>query len=438
LRLHSLRPDLAPLRDSRDLRLVVLGTFVSGLGSQATLVALPYQVYVQTHSALLVGLLGAVELVPLVAASLLGGAIADRMDRRTLLLLDQIGLVLTAAALAAAAWLGHPPLPIVYLLAALLAAFTALQSVTSSAVVPGMVAPAQLRSALALVYGLGTLTMVVGPALGGVLIATLGLPWAYGIDALSCAAMVLAVLALTPQPPVQIAQHERLRESIAEGLRYVRSNQALLGSFAIDLSAMVFGMPRALFAVLAVSVYHAGAAGAGALYSSVAAGATVAALTTGWLRHVSRLGRVVVCAVIAWGAAIALAGLAGTLWVAAILFALAGAADSISAVCRTTINQTVTREHMRGRMSAVYSLVVSGGPRLGDIESGAVAGAAGPRFAVVSGGILCVLGVGAVVAAFPALLRYDANEWIAREAGEPKPGGGAHAITPDAAQLDLS
>jgi MFS family permease len=254
--------------------------------------------------------------------------------------------------------------------------------------------------------------MVAGPALGGVLISALGLSWAYVVDALSCAAMVFAVLAMAPQPPVQGGPHERLGRSIAEGLRYVRGNQALMGSFAIDLVAMVFGMPRALFAVLAVSVYHAGAAGAGALYSSVAAGATVAALTAGWVRHVSRLGRVVVSAVTVWGVAVALGGLADSLWIAAVLFAVAGAGDSISAVCRTTINQTVTREHMRGRMSSVYSLVVSGGPRLGDIESGVVAGAASPRFSVVSGGLLCVLGVGAVVLAFPALLRYDADDWI--------------------------
>ncbi len=416
MRLGNLRTDLSPLRDSRDLRLVVLGGFLSGLGSQATLVALPYQVYTQTHSALLVGLLGAVEVIPLVAASLLGGAVADRVDRRTLLLLDQVGLVLTAAALALAAWLGHPPLVVVYALAALLAAFTALQSVASTAIVPGLVAPAQLRNALALNYGLSTLTMVVGPALGGILIAALGLPWAYALDALSCAAMVVAVAAMTPQPPFYgntPTHHEPLGRSIADGLRYVRGNQALLGSFAIDLVAMIFGMPRALFAVLSVSVYHAGAVGAGALYSSVAAGATAAALTTGWLHGVNRLGRVVVGAVIAWGVAVALAGLAGSLWVAAALFALAGAADSISAVCRSTINQTVTPDHMRGRMSAVFSLVVSGGPRLGDIESGAVAGAVGPRFAVVSGGVLCVLGVGVVVAAFPALLRYDSGDWIA-------------------------
>lgn len=201
MRLGNLRTDLSPLRDSRDLRLVVLGGFLSGLGSQATLVALPYQVYTQTHSALLVGLLGAVEVIPLVAASLLGGAVADRVDRRTLLLLDQVGLVLTAAALALAASLGHPSLVVVYALAALLAAFTALQSVASTAIVPGLVAPAQLRNALALNYGLSTLTMVVGPALGGILIAALGLPWAYAVDALSCAAMVVAVAAMTPQPP---------------------------------------------------------------------------------------------------------------------------------------------------------------------------------------------------------------------------------------------
>src|SRR5581483_10780090 len=255
--------------------------------------------------------------------------------------------------------------------------------------------------------------------------------WAYGIDAVSCAAMVLAVAAIAPQPPVQVGPHEPLGRSIAEGLRYVRSNQALLGSFAIDLVAMVFGMPRARFAVLSVSVYHAGAAGAGALYSSVAAGATAAALTTGWLRHVSRLGRVVVFAVTAWGVAVAVAGLAGSLWLAAVLFALAGAADSISAVCRTTINQTVTREHMRGRMSSVFSLVVSGGPRLGDIESGVVAGAAGPRFAVVSGGLLCVLGVGAVVLAFPALLRYDADDWIDSSASRSSPASCATASAPE-------
>jgi MFS family permease len=412
LRLPRLRPDLAPLRESRDFRLVVVGSFLSGLGGQATLVALPYQVYVQTRSALLVGLLGAVELGPLIAAALLGGALADRVDRRRLLLLDQVGLVLTAAALAAVAEIGHPAIGVLYALAALLAAFVSLENVVVSAIVPNLVDRPQLRAALALEYGLGTLTMVVGPALGGLVISALGLTWAYAIDAISCAAMVIAVLPVSPQPAQEVVAHEPIRASIVEGLRYVRSNQALLGSFAIDLVAMTFGMPRALFAVLAIGVYHAGATGTGALYSATAAGATLAAMTTGWLPHARRLGRVVIWAVVVWGATIAFAGLAHSLWLAATLFALAGAADSVSAVCRTSINQAVTPERMRGRMSAVFSLVVSGGPRLGDIESGAVAGATSPRFSVFSGGVLCVIGVGAIVVAFPALLRYDAEEWV--------------------------
>ena len=304
---------------------------------------------------------------------------------------------------------------VLYALAGLLAGFSALQNVVRSAIVPSLVRPEQLRSALALNYGLYQLTMVIGPGLGGLVIATLGLGAAYTVDAVSCFAMVFAVIAIAPRPPEGVHRHETIRRSIAEGLRYVRGNQALLGSFAIDLVAMTFGMPRALFAVLAVSVYHAGAAGTGVLYSAVSVGATVAAIMTGWLSHVRRLGLIVIWAVIAWGAAIALTGLAGSLWVAALLLAIAGAADSVSAVCRNTINQSVTPDRLRGRMSAVYSLVVTGGPRLGDIESGTVAGITSPRFSVVSGGLACLVGVGLVIAAFPALKGYDSEAWL----GEP-------------------
>ncbi len=418
-RLGLLAPDVSALRESRDLRLVVLGNFVSGMGTQATLVALPYQIYVETHSALLVGLLGAVELVPLIASALWGGAMADRMDRRTLLLLDQIGLVLVAGALAAVSFAGDPSIAVLYVLAGLLAGVSALQNVVRSAIVPTLVRRELMRSALAFNYGLYQLTMVIGPGLGGVIIATLGVGAAYTIDAVSCFAMVFAVIAIAPLPPKGVEQHETIRRSIADGLRFVRGNQALLGSFAIDLVAMTFGMPRALFAVLAVSVYHAGATGTGVLYSAVSLGATVAAITTGWLSHTRRLGLVVIWAVIAWAVAITFAGLASSLWIAAALLAVAGAADSVSAVCRTTINQTVTPDHMRGRMSSVFSLVVTSGPRLGDIESGVVAGATTPRFSVTSGGLACLVGVGIVMIAFPALKRYDSDEWIGEAAPSP-------------------
>jgi MFS family permease len=403
--------DLTPLRASRDLRLLVLGNFVTGLGTQATLVALPYQVYVQTRSPLLTGLLGAVELLPLIGMSLYGGALADRMDRRRLLLLDQLALVAIAAGLAAGAFSGRPPLALLYVLAALLAGFSAIQNVARSAIVPNVVEPERLRGALALNFGLYQLTMVIGPALGGLLIAATGLGTAYTVDAASCLGMVLAVAAMAPQPPHPGEHgHPSIRRSILDGLGFVRSNRALVGSFGIDLAAMTFGMPRTLFPVLSLTVYHAGAAGTGALFAAVSAGATIAALSTGWLTHVRRLGRVVIWAVLAWGAAIALAGVVDSLWPALALFALAGAADSVSAVCRSTINQTVTPDAMRGRMSSVFSLVVTSGPRLGDIESGAVASLTTPRFSVLSGGLGCVLAAALFARAFPALLRYDSED----------------------------
>ena len=407
--------DLRPLRASRDLRLLTLGNFVTGLGAQATLVALPYQVYVETRSPLLTGLLGLAELGPLVVMSLLGGALADRLDRRTLLLADQVVLGVITALLCAAAVAGDPPIALLFVLGGLLAGASAVQNVARSAIVPNLVEPALMPSALALTFGLYQLTMVIGPGLGGVLIGAFGVEGAYAVDAVTCLAMVATVTALPPQRPQRDAgaEHPPIGRSIREGLRFVRGNQALMGSFAIDLVAMTFGMPRALFPVLAITVYHAGPTGTGLLFASVSAGATVAALTTGWLEHVRRLGLVVIAAVLAWGLAIAAAGVVGSLWLAALMLAAAGAADSVSAVCRSIINQTVTPDALRGRMSSVFSLVVTSGPRLGDVEAGAVAAAAGPRFSVTSGGLACLVGTAAVCVAFPALARYDREEALA-------------------------
>lgn len=391
----------------------MLGNFVSGLGTQAALVALPYQVYVETNSALLTGLLGAVELGPLIVMALLGGALADRSDRRRLLLLDQIGLVAVAAALCAVSLAGDPSIAVLFVLAGLLAGFGALQNVVRTAIIPNLVAREDMPAALAVNFGLYQLTMVLGPGLGGLLISAAGVEAAYAVDALSCLAMVGAVVGLSPQLPQLVGKRLSIRSSIGEGLRFVRRSPALLGSFAIDLSAMTFGMPRALFPVLAISVYGAGASGTGLLFASVSAGAVVAALTTRWLDHVRKLGVVTIVAVCVWGAAIAAVAFVHSLWAAAALLAVAGAADSVSAVCRSVINQTVTPDALRGRMSSVFSLVVTSGPRLGDVEAGAVASIAGPRFSVASGGLACIVCAGIVVAAFPALARYDKDEAIA-------------------------
>lgn len=416
-RLSQIAVDVRPLRESRDFRLLTAGSLITGLGTQATLVALPYQVFTLTGSAFLTGLLGAAEIVPLAAGSLYGGALADRFDRRGMLLACQLALVAAAALLCLAAALGSPAVWIVFGLAAATAGASAVERVVRAAIVPNTVRPQRLRGALSLTYGLYQLTQVVGPGVGGLLIAGFGIAVPYGADAVSCLGMAGAAAAMSAQPPHAVAEHEPVGRSIRSGLRFVRGLKALLGSFVIDLSAMTFGMPRALFPVLALTVYGAGAAGTGLLYAAVAFGSTVAALTTGWLIGARYLGRIVLVAVALWGIFIAAAGLVDSIWPAAALFALAGAADSVSAVCRSTISQTLTPDRMRGRMTSVFSLVVAGGPRLGDIESGTVAALTSPAFSVVSGGLACLASVGLIAAAFPQLAAYDGDAVGAGEVG---------------------
>jgi predicted MFS family arabinose efflux permease len=408
--------DLGVLRDSRNLRLLILGELFSGLGAQAALVAIPFQVYLLTRSAALVGLLGLAELVPIVVGSLLGGALADRVDdRRRLMLTGQAIVMASAILLAAGAVHGDPPVWLIFVLAASLAAGSTIDNITRSAVVPAL-AGDRLRAALSLSFGLHQAAAVVGPGLGGLMIAWQGVSTAFIADAIGFALMIGVTLALPKLPPAPAEEeHPPIARSIAEGLRFVRGSRALMGSFAIDLVAMTFGMPRALFAVLALTVYDAGASGTGLLYAAVSAGATVGALTTGWVEHARWLGRIVIGSVLAWGVAIAVAGLMPTIWLAAILLAIAGGADSISAVCRSIINQTITPEALRGRMSATFMLVVTSGPRLGDLESGLAASLTSASVAVVSGGLACIAGVFVVMAAFPALAAFDGRHELVRE-----------------------
>jgi len=406
--LSRIAVDTSALRESRDFRLLEAGSLVTGLGTQATLVALPYQVFVITGSAFLTGLIGAAELGPLIIASLFGGALADRLDRRRLLLICQLALVVIAAALAVAAATGPPPVWILFVLAAAMAGASAIERVVRAAIVPNTVSKERLPAAMALTYGLYQVTMVVGPGFGGVLISLFGLTTPYTVDAVSCLGMAAAAALMSAQPPAQVEAHEPVLRSIRSGLAYLRKLPAVTAGFVMDLSAMTFGMPRALFPVLALTEYHAGAAGTGLLYAAVAAGSTVAALTTGWMSHARRLGRIVLVCVALWGLFIAAAGFVNSIWPAAAFFALAGAADSVSAVCRSTMMQVLTPDRMRGRVNSVFSLVVAGGPRLGDVESGTVAAITSPAFSVVSGGLICLASVGLVAVAFPELAAYDA------------------------------
>lgn len=391
--------------------MLVTGSLATSIGTQAVLVALPFQIYVLTDSTLLTGLLGLAELGPMIVVGLLGGAWADRMDRRALLLWDQVALVLLATALASLAFLGDPPVWALFLLGGLLAGAGTLQNVARQSMVPNLVEPGMVRSAVAFNFAAMQLSLVIGPALGGLMIGALGVASAYTLDAVTCFAMALAAFLLPAQMPKGLAHGPApVWTSIKDGLGFVGREKALMGSFGMDLVAMTFGMPRALFPALAIGTFGSGAEGAGLLLTSVAVGATIGALTTSWLIHARRLGRILAGAVILWGVSIAVAGIAGSLWLACALFAVAGVADSISAVCRSSINQLVTPDHMRGRMSSVFMLVNTSGPRFGDIESGVAASLTSVRISVVSGGLACVVSVGLIALLFPALMRFDAEQ----------------------------
>ena len=380
---------------------------ISTLGTQCALVALPLQIYSRTHSPALVGLLGAFELGPMILAALLGGAVADRVDRRRLLIGAQGGVVAAAALLGGVSLASRPPALVILLLGGLLAGSSTLDAVTRSAMIPRLVAPDRLRSALAFNYGAYQLAGIIGPALGGLLVATVGTAGSYLADAASCLIMAGFAAALRPQPAPTDANHPPILRSIAEGLRFVGRTRALAGSFAIDLVAMTFGWPRAMLAVLSVSVYGTGARGTGLLFAALALGGTLSVASAGWIERARRLGRIVLVVVVIWGVAIAGVGLARSLAPAMACLVVAGFADGISAICRSAINQSLTPDALRGRMSAVYNLVVTGGPRLGDIESGLVAGLTRASTSVLTGGLACIAGALLVAVAFPALVRFD-------------------------------
>lgn len=411
--------DVTPVRESRDFRLIALGGTISALGTQAVMVALPFQIYVLTRSATLVGLLGLFELGPMIVVSLVGGALADRGDRRVLLATAQIGVIAVTALLFVVSLTIHrPPVLAILALGGILAGCTALDGVSRGAIVPTILGPDNLRAGLAFNYGMYQATGIVGPGVGGILLGVLGARWIYLGDAFSCVGMLIAALSIAPQRPHGAHEHPPVREAIAEGLRFVAGHRALAGSFVIDINAMLFGMPRALFAVLALSVYHAGAGGTGLLYTAIAVGGTVSVLGSGWIEHVNRLGRLTIVMVLIWGAAIGGAGLVRSIVLASILFAVAGWADGTSAVCRSVISQTVTPDRLRGRMSSLFSLVVTSGPRLGDMESGFVAGLAGALNSVWIGGLGCIAGVALTVLAYPELAAYEADVEVARMRAE--------------------
>jgi predicted MFS family arabinose efflux permease len=406
-RLSSLLVDLTPLRRSRDFRLLWSSQVFTSLGRQVTVVALPFQVYVTTHSSLAVGLIGLAQLLPLLVTGFYAGAISDRYDRRLVQLAGKATAFAAAVALTAGAGLRLEAWWF-YVWAAVGSAGGTLDQTARAATFPRLVSRSQYPAAAAMNQMLFQGAAVIGPSLAGLVIASAGAAPAFAVEAVCLLPSALLVLAVSRQAPGHDAAQVGWRAPV-EGIRFVLGRRLLVGIFAADLIAMILGLPLAVFPALALSVFRLGPTGLGLLYAAPGAGAVAASLLSGWVGRIRRQGLAVIVAIVVWGVAIAAFGFSGRLLpLGLVLLAVAGGADVFSAIFRNSILQLSIPDAMRGRMSAFNLVVVTGGPRLGDLEAGLAAYLVNPVFSVVSGGVGCVVGILALAALLPELRRQRA------------------------------
>jgi ENTS family enterobactin (siderophore) exporter len=417
----KLLADITPLRESPEFRRLWLGSAVSAVGSQLTLVAVSLEVYRLTQDSFYVGLLAVFALVPLVIGGLLGGSIADSHDRRRVALLASTVMWLTTGLIALQSWLQLGNVWVLYLLVAAQSGAQAINQPARSAILPMLVRKELLPAANALSMMSFGLAMTAGPLLAGVLVAWVGFAWTYTLDFISFAFVLWAVYRLPPLPPSGTPRRPGLR-SVVEGFRFLGTRPNLRMTFIIDLVAMILAQPRALMPAIGAVMIGGGEATVGILLASTAVGAFLAGLFSGPLGGVRRQGSAVVFSVMGWGASIAGFGLvvllagrspdgAVTLWLlpAAVCCALAGIADSISSVFRNTILQAATPDHLRGRLQGVFIVVVAGGPRVGDLLAGGATKIVAEGWVLLFGGFLCIAGAWAAAKLQPGFRNYDAR-----------------------------
>lgn len=413
--------DTTPLRESPAFRRLWLGSAVSAVGSQLTLVAVGLEVYRLTQDSFYVGLLGMFALVPLIVGGLLGGSIADSHDRRQVALSATAVLWLTTGLIALQSWLHVGNVWVLYLLVALQSGAQAINQPARSAIIPMLIRKELLPAANALSMLSFGLAMTVGPLLAGLLVAWFGFAWTYTLDFASFAFVLWAVYRLPPMPPTGAGSKPGVR-SVMEGFRFLATRPNLRMTFIIDLVAMILAQPRALMPAIGALMIGGGEATVGILLAATAVGAFLAGLFSGPLGSVRRQGSAVVFSVMGWGASISGFGLvvllagrsadgAATWWLvpAALCCVLAGIADSISAVFRNTILQAATPDHLRGRLQGVFIVVVAGGPRVGDLLAGGATRLLTEGWVLMVGGMLCIAGAWAAAKLQPGFRAYDAN-----------------------------
>jgi len=400
--------DTRPLRYA-DYRRIWLGSGVSAIGFAVTAVAVPVQMYAITASSLWVGLIGVAGLVPLLVFALWGGAVADVLDRRKLLLASSLLTWLVTLALLAQALAGLRSPVLLLALVAVQAVGFAVSGPTRQAIIPRLVPAGLVPAAQTLGFTAGSVATVAGPLLAGVVLGRAGgYPVAYAIDAALFTVALWATLRLPPLPPAgdDAAPRSAGLGAVLAGLWYLSTTPILALSFVIDLIAMVLAQPRALFPQVAAERFG-GTGAVGWLYSAIAIGAVLGGLSSGWIGRIRRQGLALTAAVVGWGLAVAVAGACRQLWLAVALLALAGAFDLVSSVYRQTIVAVYAPDQMRGRLQGVFLAVVVGGPRLGDLRAGATAALTGPTVAWVSGGIASAVLAVLLAVAYPALRRYQ-------------------------------
>ena len=401
--LARLLPDLAPWRTSRDFRLMWLSGVVTNFGSFLTLVALPVQIKDLTGSAVAVGAVGAVELVPLIVFGLYGGALADAVDRKVLIVAAEAAQGLLVAGLLVNTLVPRPAVWPLYAGAALSSALTGLQRPALDAIVPRIVPREQLAAAASLNSLRWQIGAIAGPSTAGLVIAYAGLGWSYGIDAATFAVSAGFCLGLRRSPAAHDASPPSLR-GIAEGARYAWGRKELLGTYVIDMAAMFFAYPAAIFPFLADDLHARWSLGL--MYAAGSVGSLLVSLTSGWTSRVRRHGRMVVAAAAGWGLAMACAGWSGRVWLVLACLAAAGGCDMVSGIGRSTMWNETIPDGLRGRLAGIELLSYSTGPQLGQVRSGGVAAVSSARVSVWSGGLACVASVGLLALALPALLAY--------------------------------
>ena len=402
--------DTTPLQESRDFRYLFAGQAINLIGSQVRIVTVPYLVYVMTRSNLMVGLLSLAQFGPAIFCSFAGGALADVMDRRRLLLITQVVLMIASGMLTAAAFVGRPQLWYIFAIQMVAAGVNAVDNPTRRAAIPRLVRREQVANALAANQIMMQLGTVLGPTIAGIVLATLGVGPALLIDTVTFGAAIASLLVMMPMPPLEDGSNrKRGFAAIIESMSFLKGKAVVQSTFYIDLNATFFGFPRALFPALALTVFKVGPRGLGLLYAAPGVGALIGAMLSGWVGRIRRQGRATVIAVCVFGVAITAFGLLSHhFWLALVMLAIAYAADQYSAIFRSTILQLAVPDRLRGRLSAFHNLVVSSGPQLGNFESGLVASLTTTEFSVVAGGLISVLGAIAIGLAIPAFMRYDA------------------------------